>query len=216
LGDGAPASAAGFYYPYGVAVDGTGNLYISDTHHERIRKVSAAGIVSTVVGGAVGDGAPAVFAQLYEVQGIAKDSAGNLYIADSTANSIRKVAPNGIITTVAGTGTAGQDGSLTDTNHPAAHGSVITVYMSGLGPLDNPAPTNTATPGSPLSHPTLPSSATIGGQNAPIQFIGLTPGSLALAQANITVPSLNAGDYALVITIGGTASNGPLITVGGN
>ena len=61
----------------------------------------------------------------------------------------------------------------------------------------------------------MTASATIAGQNAPVQFIGLTPGGIALAQANITVPSLAAGDYPLVITVGGAASNAPLVAVSG-
>lgn len=107
-----------------------------------------------------------------------------------------------------------QDGSLTDSNEPAAPGGVTTVYMTGLGPLDNPVPTNTVTPMSPVSQPSLPASATIGGKTAPISFIGLTPGSVGVAQANLSVPSLTAGNYAVVVTIGGVASNDPLITVG--
>lgn len=106
------------------------------------------------------------------------------------------------------------DGSLTDADHPAAVGSMITVYLTGIGPLDNPVATNTPAPSEPLSRPSLPARATIGGQAAQIQFLGLTPGAIALAQANISVPSLAPGDYPVVITIAGTASNAPLITVG--
>jgi uncharacterized protein (TIGR03437 family) len=107
------------------------------------------------------------------------------------------------------------DGSLNDSNHPAAAGSAITVYLTGLGPLDNPVQTNTLTPVQPYSRPTLPASATVGGKTAPILFLGLTPGGIALAQANLTLPSLGAGDYPVVITIAGTPSNAPLITVSG-
>jgi uncharacterized protein (TIGR03437 family) len=107
------------------------------------------------------------------------------------------------------------DYSLNDADHPAAPDSVITVYLTGIGPLDNPVATNTQTPSQPLSRPTLAAAVTIGGQNAPIVFLGLTPGGIALAQANVTVPSLAAGDYPVVVTIGGVSSNGPLITVGG-
>jgi uncharacterized protein (TIGR03437 family) len=66
----------------------------------------------------------------------------------------------------------------------------------------------------PISRAASPASATIGGQNAPIAFLGLTPGGIALAQANITVPSLSAGDYPVIITIAGVGSNAPLTTVG--
>jgi uncharacterized protein (TIGR03437 family) len=111
--------------------------------------------------------------------------------------------------------TVNADSSLNDSNHPAAPGSVVTVYLTGIGPLDNPVATDTQAPSAPLSRATLPASATIGGQNAPIGFLGLTPSGIALAQANLTVPSLASGDYPVIITIGGVASNGPLITVGG-
>jgi uncharacterized protein (TIGR03437 family) len=107
------------------------------------------------------------------------------------------------------------DNSLTDSSHPAAPGSVITVYLTGIGPLDNPVATDTQAPSKPLSNATLPASASIGGQNAPIGFLGLTPSGIALAQANLTVPALAAGDYPVTITIGGVTSNAPLISVGG-
>jgi uncharacterized protein (TIGR03437 family) len=107
------------------------------------------------------------------------------------------------------------DNNLTDSSHPATPGSVITVYLTGIGPLDNPVATDTPAPSNPLSRATLPASATIGGQNAPIGFLGLTPSGIALAQANITVPSLASGDYPVAITIGGVTSNAPLISVAG-
>jgi uncharacterized protein (TIGR03437 family) len=107
------------------------------------------------------------------------------------------------------------DFSLNDSSHPAAPGSVVTVYLTGIGPLDNPVATDTQAPSNPLSRATLPSSATIGGQNASIGFLGLTPSGIALAQANLTVPSLAAGDYPVAITVGGVTSNGPLISVSG-
>ena len=107
------------------------------------------------------------------------------------------------------------DYSLTDAAHGAAAGSVITVYLTGIGPVKPAVATNTQAPSQPLCQPSMTASATIGGQNAPVQFIGLTPGGIALAQANITVPSLAAGDYPLVITVGGAASNAPLVAVSG-
>lgn len=103
--------------------------------------------------------------------------------------------------------------TLADSGHPAAPNSIIAVYLTGIGPLDNPVSTNTPAPSQPLSRAVLPASATIGGQNAPIQFIGLTPGEIALAQANLTVPNLPPGDYPVTITVGGMTSNAPLISV---
>jgi uncharacterized protein (TIGR03437 family) len=107
------------------------------------------------------------------------------------------------------------DYSLNNSNNPVAAGSYITAYLTGIGPLDNPVPDGTAAPGTPLSRATSPFSATIGGQNANVFFLGLAPGFVGLAQANITIPSLPSGSYPLVITVNGVASNGPLVTVAG-
>jgi sugar lactone lactonase YvrE len=108
-GDGGPASAAELEEPSGLAVDGSGNLYISDSFW--VRRVNPAGVISTVAGngssGYTGDGGPATSAGLDYPQGITSDAAGNLFIADTFHNVVRKVATNGIITTVAGTGNAG-------------------------------------------------------------------------------------------------------------
>ncbi len=103
-GDDGPATASLLDTPYGVAVDGAGNVYIADTGNRRVRRVSAAtGLITTVAGGGVAwdDGAPATLAILTQPAGIAVDSGGNLYIAE--AFGIRRVsASTGIITTVAG------------------------------------------------------------------------------------------------------------------
>ena len=114
IGDGGAAVAAQLYYPNGVAPDGAGNLYIADSFNHRIRKVDAAGVISTVAGdgtrGYGGDGGAAVAAQLFAPRGVALDGAGNLYIADNANNRIRKVDAAGVITTVAGDGTRGSGG----------------------------------------------------------------------------------------------------------
>src|SRR5208283_1475129 len=108
-GDGGPAPRAQLNHPEGVAVDASGNLYIADTDNNRIRKISPNGIITTVAGtgiaGFSGDGGPASQAQLNHPEGVAVDASGNLYIADTGNNRIRKISPNGIITTVAGNGT---------------------------------------------------------------------------------------------------------------
>ncbi len=113
-GDGGPAALAALDEPCGVAVDFSGNLYIAAYHNNRIRKVSASGIITTVAGngtvGFSGDGGRAASAQLYLPSGVALDASGNLYIADKGNNRIRKVSASGIITTVAGNGTGGYGG----------------------------------------------------------------------------------------------------------
>ena len=114
-GDGGPASAASLNQPGGIALDGAGNLYILDQNNAVVRKVTASsGIITTVAGnntwGFSGDGGQATKAQLNDAGGIAVDSAGNLYIADTFNYRIRKVTTGGIISTIAGTGTAGFSG----------------------------------------------------------------------------------------------------------
>ena len=110
-GDGGPATSAQLNSPTGVCTDGQGNLYIADTYNHSIRKVTPLGVISTVAGGGLGgDGGPATSARLAAPSRIALDSAGNLYIADTGNNRIRKVAPDGVISTIAGNGTAGDDG----------------------------------------------------------------------------------------------------------
>jgi hypothetical protein len=82
--------------------------------------------------------------------------------------------------------------------------------------LDNPVPDGAAAPNSPLSSATGTWSATIGGVDAPVQFLGLTPGFAGLAQANIQVPSLATGDFPLVLNVGGYVSSSALISVSGS
>lgn len=103
-GDGGPATEASLNVPAGVAVDSAGNLYVLDNGNHRIRKVDArSGVITTVVGGASGDGGPATAAVLNSIGGIAVDAAKNVYISDATANRVAKVhAATRIITTIAG------------------------------------------------------------------------------------------------------------------
>ena len=114
LGDGGLATSASLDTPSGVAVDASENLFIAD--HDRIRKVSASGIITTIAGNGIngfsGDGGPATLAQLSGAWGVAVDASGNLFIADTGNNRIRKVSVSGMITTVAGSnvGAFGGDG----------------------------------------------------------------------------------------------------------
>jgi sugar lactone lactonase YvrE len=106
-GDGGPATSASLNYPISLAVDGSGNLFITDSNNSVIRKVSPSGTITTYAGNGnydyTGDGGPASSAALYYPYGIALDGSGNLYIADTSNCVVRKVtASTGIITTVAG------------------------------------------------------------------------------------------------------------------
>ncbi len=121
-GDGGPANPAGLDFPFGVATDTLGNVFIADTYNHCIRKVDAAGVITTyagmcarrsyfgwIIGGGAGysgDGGPATAALLDTPHGVAVDAAGNVYIADTGNLRVRKVTPSGVITTIAGNGHA--------------------------------------------------------------------------------------------------------------
>src|SRR5437588_695168 len=115
-GDGKAATAAQLTDPIGVAVDSSGNLYIADAGNNVIRKVTSSGTISTIAGnntaGYSGDTGDPTKAQLNDPVAVAVDAAGNVYIADTLHNRIRKVSSSGIITTIAGQGDAfyGGDG----------------------------------------------------------------------------------------------------------
>ena len=145
-----PAITALLNSPSGVAVDASENLYIADSENFRIRKVTPDGIISTVAGNAIigttGDGGPADQASIGYVSGLAVDADGNLYIADQSHSKIRKVTPDGLITTVAGTGERGFSGDggqatlaklwlagfiFNDGNRKVTQGSGIAVDSSG-------------------------------------------------------------------------------------
>jgi uncharacterized protein (TIGR03437 family) len=134
-GDNGPATSAQIA-PAGLAVDSSGSLYIANTGgYNRIRKVTN-GVITTVAGngtqGFSGDNGPATNAQFYNPDGVAVDSAGNLYVADMVNNRVRKVS-NGVITTVAGNGTYGFSGD----NGPAASARLtpISVAVDSAGDL---------------------------------------------------------------------------------
>ena len=109
FGDGGPATSAALSLPVGVTLDNAGNLYIADQANWRIREVSG-GNIGTIVGSTFGDSAPAVFGSLNTPNAVAKDKNGNVYVADTGHNSVRKIAADGTITTLAGTGGAGYSG----------------------------------------------------------------------------------------------------------
>lgn len=127
-GDGGTALSAQLNLPGGVAVDGARNVYLSDTANHRVRKVDTSGNITTVAGngqaGFGGDGGQGGAAQLNSPHGLAVDTAGNLYIADTLNSRVRKLGTDGTITTVAGNGSfgfAGDNGAAASAilNQPA-------------------------------------------------------------------------------------------------
>jgi len=127
-------AAARFSYPTGVAVDGAGNVYVADYYNDTIRKVTPAGVVTTLAGtagqygSADGTGATARFSY---PTGVAVDGAGNVYVADSDNNTIRKVTPAGVVTTLAGS--SGQQGSADGTGAAASFYNPRGVAVDGSG-----------------------------------------------------------------------------------
>lgn len=128
-GDNGPGTGAAIILPEGVAADAAGNVYCAVPLGQRIRRISPTGIITTFAGngkkGFAGDGGPASQASLSSPFGVAADSSGNVYIADTNNHRIRKVTPDGRITTVAGTGKPGFSGDgdralLADLNNPVS------------------------------------------------------------------------------------------------
>lgn len=184
-GDGGQALRAQFSNPSGVAVDISGNIYVTDTNNRRIRKITPSGVISTFAGSGVDgpslDNIPAVQASLISPIGITTDLAGNVYFADRQDIKIRKVNPSGVITTVAGTGFSGflGDGGLaTQARLHFPEGVAVdgagNVYFTDRDNnrvrvvLANP-PTFTATPGA------LSFTATAQGSMSPAQPVTIVP-----------------------------------------
>lgn len=207
-GDGGPAINAQLQCPSGVTIDAAGNLYIADDFNNRIRKVDTAGIITTIAGGDVegsaGDGGLATAAQLNLPNDVQLDAAGNLYIADSANNRVRKIDTNGMITTAAGgLNNAGSAGVNTPLNvtvdatgnlffSDSGNNAVREVFPAGVAPFP-PTPVGTAaTP-----------------QTVTLSNIGNVP--ITIASASSFSLSGNSGDFTLS---GGSCLAGVTLPVG--
>ena len=203
-GDGGPAVNAQIYRPFGVALDAAGNLYFTDGFNNRIRKIDANGIITTVAGsgkaGFSGDGGPATSATLNFPTGIAVDASGKIFVGDTQNNVIRMITPtNCSAPFVLGAITAGEFGALTT----ISPGSWIEIYGCNL------APAATAWDFNSLSAPTLlnGTSVTIGGTPAYLSYVSPT-------QVNALVPSgVATGAQQLAVKTATGSSNGFVVNV---
>ena len=127
-------SAARFYWPQGVAVDGAGNVYVADSGNNTIRKVTPSGVVTTLAGLAGSQGSAdgtGSAARFFSPVGVAVDSAGNVFVADNGNDTIRKFTPDGVVTTLAGH--AGNLGSADGTNSAARFWDPAGVALDSAG-----------------------------------------------------------------------------------
>ena len=166
--DDIPATSADLRDPYGIAVDGSDNVYFADFNNHRIRKVTASsGKITTIAGtgnnGYTGDNIDATTAQIWNPCGVGLDGSGNIYIADTNDNRIRKVTVStGMITTIAGTGAAGYNedniaATFANLDHPrsvAIDGSGH-VYIADFNNFRIRFLTSVSPTSSPTAAPTL-------------------------------------------------------------
>jgi trimeric autotransporter adhesin len=131
-GDNGPAVSARISSPRGIAVDTVGNVYFTDTANNRVRKVDTNGLIRTIAGtgtrGFLGDGGPAIAARMASPLGIVIDTAGNVIFSDLGNRRVRRIAPDGTISTLAGTGSVGNVGD----GGPATAASLSSPYGLAL------------------------------------------------------------------------------------
>ena len=193
-GDGGPATNAEFNDPFGLYVDSSGYVYIADTFNNRIRKVSADGIITTIAGqggaGYYGDGGPATAALLYFPHHIAVDPSGNVYIADEANSVIRKLQVTPPVLSTNGVVNAANFGPQ------ISPGALATIF--GINITSGMAGATTT----PLANTFAGVSVTVNGLNAPVLFVSPT-------QVNFQVPwETTVGSTAVVaLSVNGVGSN---------
>jgi len=267
-GDGGPATSAAMWLPRAVAVDGTGNVYISDTGNYVIRQltptfpqISAGGAVNAASSG--GKLSPGSLATLYgsyfttatssapaplpytlgavsvTVNGVSAPilfvspgqinfqvpwgtQTGTATVAVSYAGGgsntlsvpVVSAAPGLFVSSGSVVAQNYPDYSLNSNSNPIAQGGIIIAYLTGVGPVLPSIADGIATPSTTVYNSNPMCSATLGGTTAVVQFSGLTPGYVGLAQANIQVPSgIASGSNQLIVTCNGQASNSAAIYV---
>jgi len=217
-GDGGLATQAKLNRPQGVAVDRTGNLFIADASNGRIRRVDAAGMITTVAGNGStyrGDGGPATKAGIGFANAIALDSLGNLFLGEPTTQRVRRVdAFTGIITTVAGNGTTGFRGdggpaSRAEFDEPAgiavdhlgnlfiADGANNRVRKVLLPPFEVLSTTNVTFP-----------TQVVGTRSRPQVLTLLNTGTGPLSIFSLAIVGANAGDFAQTNYCGSSVASG--------
>jgi uncharacterized protein (TIGR03437 family) len=134
-------------------------------------------------------------------------------VAGASTINIRAIAPGLFLQPQGNAAVVNQDGTPNSQSQPAAAGSVISAYATGLGAVNPPVATGAAAPADSLSRVVGEVTATIGNTPAPVQFAGLAPGFAGLCQVNILVPQMPAGEYPLQISAGGAVSNAALIEI---
>lgn len=224
-GEGLLATNAWLTSPQEVTIDNQGNLLISDTGSSCVRKVNATGIIFTVAGicwsfGYSGDGGTATNAKLYYPRGLAMDGA-NLLIADGDNHRIRKVSPDGIITTIAGSGATGfGNGGYSGDGGPATNARLNYpggIAVDSLGYLfiadkDNYRIRKVGLPVSPVVSDISPASGSVGtsvtisGSN-----FGVTQGTSTVTFNGTLATPTNWSDTVIVVPVPTGATTGPVI-----
>jgi uncharacterized protein (TIGR03437 family) len=215
-GDGGLATSASLSLPIGVAVDANGNIFVADWGNNRIRKVSASGVITTVAGnGALsppylgagtfsGDGGPATAAGLNRPNGIAADASGELFIADSGNERIREVSASGIISTVAGNGSlsfSGDGAAATSASLNLYGGGAVAVDASGNFFIADTGNNRIREVSRLAASPSVPATGVADGAGFSARISGGGIGSIF--GTNLAATTMSASSVPLPTTLGG-------------